>query len=43
MRGVVLKNEVLPLHRWLEELSFGLADLAKENEQAHQALSRFVQ
>lgn len=42
VRGVKLKDEQLPLGKWVEALSRDLSRLAEENAQSAEALKRFL-
>jgi hypothetical protein len=42
VRGIVLKNEMLPLDEWIEELSRELTAEAQRSEQARIALERLL-
>jgi hypothetical protein len=41
-RGIKLKDESLPLHRWLDELQRELLTVAQASRRAKDALTRFV-
>ncbi len=42
VRGIVLKNEELPLHEWIDELSRDLAESAEQSERGRVALERLL-
>jgi hypothetical protein len=42
VRGIALKNEELPLDRWIDELSRGLVAEAGSTERGRQALERLL-
>lgn len=42
VRGIVLKNEMLPLDEWIESLSRELTEEAQQSEQARLALERLL-
>ena len=42
VRGIVLRNEEIPVEQWIEEVAESLAQLAAYNAQARDALSRFL-
>ena len=42
VRGVKLKDEQLPLGRWVEELARDLSAIAEENQHSQDALKRFL-
>jgi hypothetical protein len=42
VRGIVLKNEELPVHEWIDSLSRDLAETAGESELGRQALERLL-
>lgn len=42
VRGVKLRDEQLPLGRWVEELSRDLSAIAEENQHSSDALKRFL-
>ena len=42
VRGIVLKNEELPLDEWIDELSRGLAEAAELSERGRIALERLL-
>ncbi|HLJ66155.1 MAG TPA: hypothetical protein VKX16_02195 [Chloroflexota bacterium] len=42
VRGIVLKNEPLPLDEWIDSLSRDLAQAASSSEQARLALERLL-
>lgn len=43
VRGIVLKNETLPLEQWIDELSAALTRTAGETERGRRALQRLVE
>ena len=42
VRGIVLKNEELPLDEWIEQLSRDLAESAEQTERGRLALERLL-
>lgn len=42
VRGIVLKNEELPLHEWIDALSRDLAESAEQSERGRVALERLL-
>jgi hypothetical protein len=42
VRGIVLKNEELPLDEWIDELSRDLAESAEQSERGRLALERLL-
>jgi hypothetical protein len=42
VRGIVLKNEEIPVHDWIEDLSRDLAESAAHSELGRRALERLV-
>lgn len=42
VRGIVLKNELLPLDQWIDDLSRELSVEARQSEQARLALERLL-
>jgi hypothetical protein len=42
VRGIVLKNDPLPLDEWLDSLARDLAEQAQQSEQGRQALERLL-
>jgi hypothetical protein len=42
VRGIVLKNDPLPVNEWLESLARDLAEQAQQSEQGRQALERLL-
>lgn len=42
VRGIVLKNELLPLDQWIDDLSRELSAEAQQSEQARIALERLL-
>ena len=42
VRGIVLRNEEIPVEQWIVEVAEALAQLAAYNAQARAALSRFL-
>ena len=42
VRGIVLKNEELPLDEWIDELSRDLAESAEQSERGRVALERLL-
>lgn len=43
VRGIVLKNQTLPLEEWIDELSAALARSAAATERGRQALQRLLE
>jgi hypothetical protein len=42
VRGIVLKNDPLPVNEWLDSLARDLAEQAQQSEQGRQALERLL-
>jgi hypothetical protein len=42
VRGIVLKNDPLPLEQWLDSLARDLAEQAQQSEHGRQALERLL-
>ena len=42
VRGIVLKNDPLPLDEWLDSLARDIAEQAQQSEQGRQALERLL-
>jgi len=43
VRGIVLKNEAMPLEEWIDSLAAALARAAAETERGRQALQRLLE
>ena len=42
VRGIVLKNDPLPLDEWIDSLARDIAEQARASEQGRQALERLL-
>ena len=43
VRGITLKNEQIPVHKWLQDLDVAVQSYATGNEYAAEAIAKFLQ